>query len=169
MFSFLRDSKLSYAVFNFFHKKKLAHNIPLFKKYGIKKKYFSPISSSDFKELETQYIRQENPEGLANTTFYQHQTHENQYGLSQYYKNGYSIVRGFITSEQADTINAEIDRLQASGELQFRYGNKLMFAIHKSETIKSIGLDKELMQLLDVLVDGKSKLFQSINFINGSQ
>lgn len=169
MFSFIRDTKLSFALFNLFQKKKLAHNIPLYKKYGIKKKYYSPISSSDFQALESQYIRKENQADIASTDFYQKQSSENQQSLLQYYDHGYSIIRNFISEEQADAVNTEIERLMQSGELQSKDGNKIMFALHQSATIKSIGQQTDLMQLLDVLMDGKSKLFQSINFINGSQ
>ena len=44
-----------------------------------------------------------------------------------------------------------------------------MFVIHHSEIIKNIGNDKNLLEFLSVLIDGDAKLFQSINFINGSQ
>lgn len=165
----LRNSKLSYAAYNFFQKKKLKHNIPLFKKYGIKKKYFSPISSCDFKSIQDKYLRKENPSQISKTPFYQNQTIENQRSLLAFYDNGYSIVHNYITTQKADTINNEIDKLLQSGELSFTNGNKLMFAIHKSEIIKAVGLDKNLMQLLDILMDGKTQLFQSINFLNGSQ
>jgi len=56
-----------------------------------------------------------------------------------------------------------------SGTIKFRYGGKLMFVIHYSEIIKNIGNDKNLLEFLSVLLDGHAKLFQSINFINGSQ
>lgn len=165
----IRDFKLSFKLYNFFQKKKLQHNIPLFKKYGIKKKYYSSISSSDFKDLETKYSRKENVSAIGNTTFFKKQNIENQKSLLRFFERGYSIVRNFISEEQADTINKEIEQLQKSGELQFQNRNKFMFAIHKSKIIKSIGLDKDLMELLDILLDGKAKLFQSINFINGSE
>jgi len=169
MLSLIKNSKLSYAFFNVFSKKKLEHNIPLYKKYKINKAYFAPISSKDFKKIESQFTRKENTEAISETEFYKNQTPENQQSLSQFFDNGYSVVKNFISEQQANQINSEIQKLLDNNEISFKYGNKLMFALHKSEIIKEIGLEKSLLDLLDLLLDGKTKLFQSINFINGSQ
>lgn len=169
MIGFIKNTKLSYAFFNFFNKKKLSHNIPLYKKYKINKWYFSPISSSDFKFIESQFTRKENPDLIKESTFYKNQTEENQISLENFHEKGYAIIRNFISKEQADAVNLEIQELLDSKAIEFKYGNKLMFALHKSEIIKNIGLESSLLRLLDILMDGKTKLFQSINFINGSQ
>lgn len=169
MISLIKNSKLSYAFFNIFNKKKLKHNIPLYKKYKINKSYFSPISSKDFKGVESQFTRKENPEAISQTDFFKNQTAENQESLIHFFDKGYSVIRNFITTEQADQINSEIQTMLDNKQIEFKYGNKLMFAIHKSALIKKIGLEPSLLKLLDVLMDGKTKLFQSINFINGSQ
>lgn len=169
MISLIKNSKLSYAFFNIFNKKKLKHNIPLYKKYKINKSYFSPISSKDFKGVESQFTRKENPEAISQTDFFKNQTAENQESLIHFFDKGYSVIRNFITTEQADQINSEIQTMLDNKQIEFKYGNKLMFAIHKSALIKKIGLEPSLIKLLDVLMDGKTKLFQSINFINGSQ
>ncbi|WP_027384074.1 phytanoyl-CoA dioxygenase family protein [Epilithonimonas caeni] len=169
MISLIKNSKLSYAFFNIFNKKKLQHNIPLYKKYKINKSYFSPISSKDFRKIESQFVRKEDTEAILKTDFYKDQTVENQQSLLHFFDNGYSVIKSFISAEQADQVNSEIQKLLDSNEIKFKYGNKLMFALHKSEIIKEIGLEKSLLDLLDILLDGKTKLFQSINFINGSQ
>lgn len=169
MISLIKNSKLSYAFFNIFNKKKLKHNIPLYKKYNINKSYFSPISSKDFHQVESKFVREENPEAIKETEFYKNQTPENQESLVRFFDKGYSVIKSFITTEQADQINSEIQAMLDSKQIEFKYGNKLMFAIHKSALIKKIGLEPTLLSLLDVLMDGKTKLFQSINFINGSQ
>jgi len=169
MISLIKNSKLSYAFFNIFNRKKLKHNIPLYKKYNINKSYFSPISSKDFQKVESKFVREENPEAIKETEFYKNQTPENQESLVRFFDKGYSVIKNFITTEQADQINSEIQAMLDSKQIEFKYGNKLMFAIHKSALIKKIGLEPTLLSLLDVLMDGKTKLFQSINFINGSQ
>ena len=165
----IRNLKLSYILYNFFHKKKLKHNIPLYRKYGLHKQYYSSISSADFKHLDNAATRKEDISKIKESIFFQKQNNDNQESLLRYFDRGFSVVRGFISTEKADEVNHEIERLRQNGELNFTNGNKLMFAIHKSETIKDIGLDADLMHFLDILMDGKTKLFQSINFINGSQ
>jgi len=164
----LRNYKLPYFIYNLFNRKKLKHNIPLYKKFGVSKTYFSPISSKDFSHLPT-VERQVDYSKVMQTNFYQHLNDENKRSVNEYDDNGYLILRNFLSSETVDRINQEIDQLMEKGTLQFRYGNKLMFAIHFSEIIKNIGDDKDFLEFLSILLDGQAKLFQSINFINGSQ
>lgn len=168
MFQQLRHYKLSYMLYNLFKKNKLKHNIPLYRKYGINKSYFSSISSSDFAHLP-QTERTVNKDKLVSTAFFKELSDESKESALQYDDNGYMVIRDFLSHEKADQINDEIEKLVKEGTLKFRYGGKLMFAIHHSEIIKNIGNDKKLMDFLSVLLDGKAKLFQSINFINGSQ
>ncbi len=48
MLSLVRRLKLSYAVYNIFQRSRLLHNVPVYKKLGLSKRYFSPVSSRDF-------------------------------------------------------------------------------------------------------------------------
>lgn len=164
----IRHYKLSYMLYNLFKKSKLKHNIPLYKKYGINKSYFSSISSKDFAHLPATE-RTVDYSKLTETPFFKKLSDENKESALQYDDNGYMILRNFLKPETADQINMEIDKLMEEGTLKFIYGGKLMFAIHHSEIIRNIGNDKELLDFLSVLLDGQAKLFQSINFINGSQ
>ncbi|SDR13353.1 Phytanoyl-CoA dioxygenase (PhyH) [Chryseobacterium soldanellicola] len=164
----IRNYKLPYIIYNFFNKRKLQHNIPLYKKYGINKSYFSSISSKDFKHLPAAE-RKIDHEKLINTTFYKKLSDDNKESVLGFDDKGYLILKNYLSTETADKINEEIDKLMANGTIKFRYGGKLMFVIHHSEIIKNIGNDKDLTEFLSVLIDGQAKLFQSINFINGSQ
>lgn len=164
----IRNYKLPYTIYNFFNKKKLKHNIPLYKRYGIDKSYFSSISSKDFSHLNPEE-RKIDHHLLSGTSFYKDLSEENKKSVDHYNENGFLVLRNYLNDETADTINAEIDKLVENGTLKFRYGGKLMFAIHHSQLINRIGNDKELLKFLSILLDGEAKLFQSINFINGSQ
>lgn len=164
----IRHYKLAYMLYNFFKKSKLKHNIPLYKKYGVNKSYFSSISSRDFAHLP-QKQRSIAEQQLTSTAFFKSLSEENKDSALRYDDNGYMILRNFISPETAENINIEIEKLMKDGTLKFHYGGKLMFAIHHSEIIRNIGSDKNLLEFLSVLLDGKAKLFQSINFINGSQ
>ena len=168
MLELVRNYKFPYIVYNFFHKRKLAHNIPLYRKFGLKKKYYSSISSADFKSIPLKERVIENSK-IIQTAFFNSLSEENKNNVLQYDEKGYAIIRNFISPETVDAINSDIDNLVKNGTLKFRYINKLMFAIHHSEIIKKIGGDKKLIDFLSVLMDGNAKLFQSINFINGSQ
>lgn len=168
MLNKIRTYKFPYIVYNFFNKKKLKHNIPLYKKFGLDKSYFSSISSKDFSNLPANE-RKVDYSKLLETDLYKNLSPENQTSVLQFYNKGFLVLRNFLTEKIADQINSEIDKLMSDGTVKFRYGGKLMFVIHHSEIVKNIGNDKQLLEFLSVLIDGQAKLFQSINFINGSQ
>src|SRR5690554_617254 len=50
MINDLRRMKLLYEIYNLFHYDKLKYLTPLYRKYGIHKRYFSSLSSSVFPE-----------------------------------------------------------------------------------------------------------------------
>jgi phytanoyl-CoA hydroxylase len=168
MLNKIRTYKFPYIVYNFFNRKKLKHNIPLYKKFGLDKSYFSSISSKDFSNLPANE-RKVDYSKLLETDLYKNLSPENQNSVLEFDDKGFLVLRNFLTEKIADQINSEIDKLMSDGTVKFRYGGKLMFVIHHSEIVKNIGNDKQLLEFLSVLIDGQAKLFQSINFINGSQ
>lgn len=168
MLNKIRNYKIPYIVYNFFNKKKLKHNIPLYKKFGLDKKYFSSISSKDFSNLPI-HERKVELLRLSKTEFYKELSIENQNSVNEFDDKGFLVLRNYLTKKIADQINDEIEKLLNTGTIKFRYVGKLMFVIHHSEIVKNIGNDTKLLEFLSMLMDGQAKLFQSINFINGSQ
>ncbi len=164
----IRRLKLTYALYNFFHKKFLVHNLTSYKKYGIDKKYYSPISSSDFKHLPQEQISIDQSK-LKNSSIYQQSSLETQQQIENYTTTGYIVLKNYLTEIQSDDINHEIDTLLNLKKIKFKYGNKIMFALHHSQLLRNTGKDEKLMELLNVLIDGKATLFQSINFLSGSE
>ena len=165
----LRRIKWAYAFYNLFKYKKLRHNLSLYKKWGLRKWYFSPVSSKDFEQLDVSTDRKLSSTSISNSNLFASLDSQSQQSLLKYPENGFAILNSFISKEQVARINDTIDQLLSSNEIQFRYGNKLMFAIHHSELLRSIARDKNLLELLDILIDGNATLFQSINFIKGSE
>ncbi|MEO0627494.1 MAG: phytanoyl-CoA dioxygenase family protein [Bacteroidota bacterium] len=166
----LKRIKLLYEIYNFFHKKDLAHNAALYEKYGIKKKYYSSISSEDFEGIDLEQNGLLGPKKKASdTAFFQQLDAESKQSVEQFEETGYAVIKGFWSMETVARVNAEIERMLAEKEIDFKYGNKLMFAIHKSEFLRELCYNKEVEELLDCLIGGDAQLFQSINFINGSE
>lgn len=164
--------KIGYQIYNFFNKKYLKHNIPIYKKYGLNKKYFSSISSIDFKGIDEELnlydvkdskkILKEDPNFLA--------LEENiQKAILNWSDKGYAILEGFFSEQEVDGINNEIEKLEKEGTLTPKYtSKKLMFANRVSQLINDIGNGK-MKDILEVLLKREITLFQTINFINGSQ
>jgi phytanoyl-CoA hydroxylase len=169
MIGLIRRLKLSYAIYNFFHRKELAHNEIVYKKLGLKKKYYSPISSKDFEKFEKYNSHEADLEKMRSTRLFKEVSAESKESLLRYNDHGYSIINNYLSPEQVDAINADIQSLLAKGKIKQGYGGKIMFAIHSSEILNKTGNDEKLNELLSALLNGKSILFQSINFLKGSE
>ncbi len=166
MINFIKRSKLSYMLYNLFQHKALKHNVSLYKKYNLSKRYFSSISSKDFKDLPPQNIQADLTKLRAAKGFDELPV-ASQESLLSFNDEGYSILRNFFSKEEVKNINSEIDQMIENGKVQFRYNNKkIMFAIHHSKIINDMGRNGRLSPLLDSLLDGKVELFQSINFVH---
>lgn len=170
MFDIIRRLKPAYALYNFFHRSQLKHNISGYKNIGLKKNYFSPVSSNDFKSLNQSKLSTTiDLSALEKLDAFQQLSAENKESIRGFEKYGYAILRGFCSHEQIDQINAEIDQLLSSKKIQFKYTNKIMFAIYQSAFLRSIGENKDLLAILSALMGREAVLFQSINFIHGSE
>ncbi len=171
MKEFLRRFKLSYAIYNFFHKDELKHNEIVYKKLGLNKKYYSSISSKDFRQFEggefeayTVSIEQ-----IKSTVLYKQTDKLSQQSLLDFEENGFAVLNSFVASEVCDEINAAIEHGVKQGQYHFINEGKIMFAFRSIKALSNIGLQPELLELLGVMMHGKASLFQSINFVMGSE
>lgn len=141
----------------------MKYNIPLYRKLGLKKFYFSPVSSKDFESIDASLLRNTTAKSLSHLTDLEKEKAE------FFHENGYVILDKFLDSDLVDRINQEVEDKLKDGTYKFRYGNKIMFGYRQSALLRSIGEDSRLNRLLDALLPGKPVLFQSINFLSGSQ
>lgn len=169
MIDLIRRLKLAYSVYNFFHRKELRHNEFLFKQLGLNKRYYSPISSKDFKAILPASLPKNEQKAPGATRLYQSATAADKASIDGFEDNGFCILKNYLSSETTDRINAEIKHLQEIKKIKISYGGKIMFAIHSSELLRQTGNNEELTELLSSLLHGKAILFQSINFTMGSE
>lgn len=166
--SLFRKSKFLYELYNFCQYKKLKKNLGLYKELGLRKRYYSSISDSDFKGVDPGVFGPSKEEVEAIDKKYEALSSEVKDQVAGFGDDGYAIIKGFFSEERVDAINSEVDRMLATGEVSYKYQNKIMFAIHKSQLIYDMGADGDLMKVLDYLQGEKTSLFQSINFKTGS-
>lgn len=171
MITLIKRLKPVYALYNLFHKKQLVHNVPLYKRLGLRKKYYSPVSSKDFSGLpqatfESPHADQQ---ALSACALFNKISEADRQSLLAFNDQGFAVIRSYLSSEQADTINTEICTLLKQKKLRLNKRNKIMFGIHASDLLWNIGNNKDLKALLSVLIGGKAILFQSINFLTGSE
>lgn len=168
MIDLIRRLKLAYSAYNFFHRKELIHNVYAFKKLGLSKKYYSPISSKDFNQVDYQ-PSPDSRFSLSNSSLYTNASDEDKKSIAGFDEKGYCILRSYLPGEAADRVNGEISTLLTEGKVKVGYGGKIMFAIHASALLREISGNKNLIDLLSVLLKGQAILFQSINFTRGSE
>ncbi len=171
MLSFLRRLKLSYAAYNVFQHRKLVHNLPLYERLGLKKQYFSPISSRDFAHLPAGAGLPPVPplaERLAAEPVFRALPAASQDSLLAFEANGFAILPGFFSAEAVDGINQELADLVVAKQISQRYRNKFMFAFRQSARIRAAG-EGALRKLVAALLGHETTLFQSINFLTGSE
>jgi ectoine hydroxylase len=168
----LRDYKITYIIYNFFHKRKLFHNRSLYRNLKIKKPLYWSVSSVDFAGLpegRPWLDRPDAKEELLNNKVYQELPENTKVQLMQWVENGFIIIKNFLSAASADDVNKEIDKLLAQKKIQALANGKIMFAFKQSELLKSIITDKRIVDLMTFIFQQDIIPFQTINFIKGSQ
>jgi hypothetical protein len=170
MTGLIKRAKFLYAVYNFFHKKQLLHNEALFKKAGLQKKYYSPLSSKDFVGLPGSVAAFTiDKQKLSACKLFSALPDAGKESLLSFGDNGFAVINQYLTGPQVDAINAEVSDLLQQKKIKFTNGNKIMFAIHVSSLLRATGNDADLKAVLSILLGGNALLFQSINFLTGSE
>lgn len=171
--STLRRLRLLHVVNNILHYGKLKQNKALYKKYGVQKSVVGslahkdiaqPASDGPWLDKDNAIERLKKDPGLSKFPLpWQEQ-------LLQWPTKGYMILKHFATIETCDKINAELERLLASGEIEMDYTNtRVMNAWKHSDTIKDLIHEHILNDFLSFTLDRKVLPFQTISFFKGSK
>jgi len=166
--NWIKRLRLSYNIYNFFHKKLLVHNLPAYHRLGLRKKYYSTISSKDL-----QHLPQPNPTSISSADLkeslaYTSANHTSQQRMLDYPQNGYMVIQEFLNHQQVDEINREIENIIKYTSIRPSYGRYMQLVKH-STTIQHIAKSENLLQLCEILLGGSVHFFQSINFLKGSE
>jgi len=167
----IRKFKPSYELYNFFKRDQLVHNLPKYKKFGLDKKYYSSISSQDFIGIDSPlniHDRLNSRDNLPTQPAFMDLPKRRQSELLSWSDEGYVILKRFFSADRVQLINDEVAQLDLSGKAKW-VGNKMMFAIHYSNIILKASADPELMKIINLLMGKRMELFQSINFLTGSE
>ncbi|MCB0767634.1 MAG: hypothetical protein KDB95_10555, partial [Flavobacteriales bacterium] len=170
----LRKIKANYVLLNLFNRRKLAHAQRMYRKYGIHRSVLLPISSTDLPATRTTDLPWlDTADGLARLASHpglQRFDAATREAILAWPENGYVILRGLFKPEEVAEINAEIDRLIREKVVDFNFtGRKIMFAFHHSELLRKYVHDRRILDVMDFLLGKRMKVFQSINFLTGSE
>lgn len=169
----LRRMKANYVLANVANAGKLEINKRELAKQGYKHSVFMPVDSSKFDRDRSQepwmdhyYSEKKLVEKLR--TYRCSDEFKNQ--LVSFEKNGFMILKSFLTKEEVDAANDDLQRLIDEGIVDYNFtGRKVMFAFQKSEVLRSIVEKLELIELLQFVLEKKVKPFQTINFMEPSE
>ena len=168
----IKRIKILYNLYNILHRKELLYNEVNYKKYGLNKKYYSSISSSDFENIkdENSWLDENNSEiELPKNKLFNTLDLKFKDSLINWSKNGYAVLPSFFAKDKIDIANSTIQQLIDSGKAKWQNGNKIMFALHQDDFLKEMGNSKIIKEILEMLMGKEIDIFQSINFIEGSK
>ncbi len=159
--------------YNMFNRKRLINSPESYRRFGLKRPLWYSINAEAFKESkDNDWTYAPNQEDLAKIE------DSRLVGITESYRssilaweeNGFLVLPGFLNDVDAETINEEIDRLLSSETVGFnRFGNRIMFALKHSKKVKSIIDQSRLSPLMELLMGKPIELFQTINFLRGSE
>ena len=169
----LRRIRLLYTFYNLLNYNKLKYLIPLYKKYKIRKFYFSSISSDNFPEdykADHPWLdREDSKKALITNSSFSTLDKEIKSSLADWSNNGYVILKGFFTEEKAQLINEQLDKLKQDKRMPIKDGRKLMYAVRYSKEMRDMVNVPQLTIILELLMGRSVELFQSVNFLKGSE
>ena len=167
----LRRLKPAYALYNVFQRGRLRHNVPHYRRLGLGKRYYSSVSSADFADLPAApdpTVGEDLGRRLEGSAVFASLSESARDSLLGFPERGYAVLGGFFDADTVAAINADVERLAASGEIVPKLQGKYMFVHRKSAAIREAG-EGRLRDLVSVLFDHEAHLFQSLNFLKGSQ
>jgi ectoine hydroxylase-related dioxygenase (phytanoyl-CoA dioxygenase family) len=170
----LRKIKGLYVLLNLFNLKKLAHARRMYRKYGIQRSVLMPITSTQLPATRTEdQPWLDTPNGvamLAEQAGLQRFDEATRKAIKAWPENGYLVLRGLFTQQEVAEVNAEIDRLIRDKVVDFNFtGRKIMFAFHHSALLRKYVHDRRILDVMDFLLGKRMRVFQSINFLTGSE
>jgi hypothetical protein len=151
----------------------LQHVPEVYERYGLRKKWWEPISSEDLKDKpgEQPWLDQPDAAGRLEEALQQSSFSEDlKARLRLWPQNGYLVLPGFFRPETLDAAQAELESLRESGQLDAqRSGTKVTDAWHYSPRMEAMMKDPQLLEIMSFLLGAQVHLFQTLNFEYGSQ
>ena len=116
----LKRLKFLYSLYNFFHKDQLIHNVPIYKKLGLNKRYYSPVSSKDFKNLPALSQDEKNHSiDVKDSRLFREGDEATKESILSFEEQGFAILTEYLSSAEVKIINDEIDNLLRSKKIHF--------------------------------------------------
>lgn len=169
----LRTIKANYVLLNLLNLRRLGHARRMLRRYGLTRSPLLPLSSAHMPKAPGDIPWLDRPDARQRlqadprlpalpATLRQ--------AVLDWPDKGYLILRGVFSAQEVDRVNRELQQLIDSGAVDFNFtGRKVMFAFRKSPAIKAMASDRRILDVLDLLLGRPMHVFQTINFLTGSE
>lgn len=173
MIKTLRRIKLLYELYNIFNYDQLKYQTYLYRNFGLRKSYFSSLSSEDFPEdslLDRPWLDKENSAvALPDNPAFSKLNEEAKSAILNWSANGCAILKGFFPGEEVTLINDMLAKLMQDRRMPIKDKRKIMYAVRYSEEMRNLANPGRLTEILDLLLGRPVELFQSVNFLEASE
>ncbi|KEO72288.1 hypothetical protein EL17_16180 [Anditalea andensis] len=173
MMNTLKRVKIILALYNFLNKNKLRYQEALYEKFQIRKKYYNLISSKDFPPdtiIDHPWLDQQNSViNLIHNEDFKKLPVKLQLSILEWSSNGFAIFKSYFNEEKVERINEILKELLNKNKLYLKANRKIMHAIRYSEELKNLVNAPELLKVLNLIMGTEMELFQSVNFLKGSE
>ena len=168
----LRRLKPAWTLYNLAHWRQLRSNADHYRRLGIRRNVLGPIAHRDIKRSGGEPSWLDRPgatEALAGADRSAFPA-EIAAGLQRWIDDGFLVLERFFDADRVARINGDVDRLLEAGDIDYHYrGNRIVDAFKRSTAVRDALADPALTRLLAFLLGREISLFQSINFIEGSE
>ena len=130
------------------------------------------MSSEDFRGFESpqNYLdKSHSSNELPKLAAFRNLEETIQKSLINWSDNGYAILENFFSDKEVANCNAEVDSLLKSKKVKWGYNQKIMDAFTQSKPLHQLASDSKLNDILQLLMGKEIEIFQTINFLKGSQ
>lgn len=169
----LRRIKLFYIIYNLFNYKKLKYQRALYQQFGLKKWYFSPLSSQDFPKEDygdSPWLDKEDSQvALPKNPNYQTLPLPIQTELLNWSRDGVLVLKNFYSDSEVERVNFLLAETIKKHTLPVKDKRKIMFAVRYSRELRDLVSSDRLTNILKLILGRSVELFQSVNFYHGSE
>lgn len=155
------------------HRPELAETGQRYRELGVGKRWFSLVKHAEVKGLGSEVARLDRDNGteeLRGEPRFGELPEGVRSGLEKWPAKGYLVAEGLIDRDRLARLNADIDGLLASGDLHEHHISPRFMNVHRtSAAAAEVADDPAILDILELILGRRARLFQTICFMQGSQ
>ena len=151
----------------------LARTRRAYRDLGIRKLPFASVRHAEVSGSRSEKPRLDRDRGLEELQSdprFDEQPAQVQEALRAFPERGYAVLERLFTAAEVDAVNEQIDGLLGGGGLHYHHRSpRVMNSWRKSPAVQQLVADPRLTDVLTLILGREALLFQTINFIVGSE